>query len=273
MVHPRYYEIRYAINPYMKDAAGHLLRVDKQLALEQWTSLKKLYESLGFPVEVIEGTHEFPDMVFAANQVFPFRDLKTGKKSVLLSEMKSAQRKGEVPFFETFFQKGGYEVYRFSHPSICCEGNGDLLLHPSRPLIFAGYGHRTDIQAVNEISNRFGYEVLPLRLLSEDFYHLDTCLAVLNAETALVQPEAFDTETFQQLQRQFKTLIPVDRSTNIRDFVCNAHSPNGTDVICHKLTDPLRNQLEDLGFRVHQSPTSEFIKAGGSIFCMKMMIF
>ena len=85
MVDPEYFDVVYVINPHMKDQVG---KVDHKKARVQWKALRTVYEKLGFPVEVLPGVPGLPDMVFAANQSFPFVTSE-GKKKVILSRVLS----------------------------------------------------------------------------------------------------------------------------------------------------------------------------------------
>src|SRR5688500_9162627 len=60
---PTYFDVTYAINPWM--AGGE--PVDRDLAQEQWDTLRALYVRLGHRVEIVEPVEGSPDMVFAAN--------------------------------------------------------------------------------------------------------------------------------------------------------------------------------------------------------------
>src|SRR5690606_9944404 len=95
MVNPIGFKVSYAINPYMTDKQGKLNAVDENLAYQQWINLKNKFIELGVSVEVVDGNADCPDMVFCANQTFPF--IKDGKKSVLLSRMHSTFRQPEIP--------------------------------------------------------------------------------------------------------------------------------------------------------------------------------
>lgn len=245
MVSPDHFTVSYSINPYMKDADGNLNKIDGQLAKSQWADLKATYERIGYKVQVLEGHSALPDMVFAANQAFPYRSALTGEKSVFLSRMRAPQRRAEVEYFDHFYRDQGYNIEQTRDPKACIEGNGDLLIHPSLPIVIAGYGYRTDLTVVEEISLRLGLTLLPVKLLSEDFYHLDTCLSIMNAETALIQRSAFEPEVYECLNILFPDLIEVDRATNVKNFTCNSHCPNGQDVIIQKDPPPSKPNSTD----------------------------
>ena len=63
MCRPEHFEVSYAINPWMDVTAG----VDRELAIQQWDTLRQTYLDLGHDVEVITPEPGLPDMVFAAN--------------------------------------------------------------------------------------------------------------------------------------------------------------------------------------------------------------
>lgn len=94
MVSPLFFDVLYSINPHMTDKDGKLNKVDKPLAINQWKELKKTFESTGQNVAVIDGQKDLPDMVFCANQTFPY--LKDGAKHIILSKMHSEKRHPEV---------------------------------------------------------------------------------------------------------------------------------------------------------------------------------
>ena len=51
---------------------------------------------------------------------------------------------------------------------------------------------RSDQAAAPVISDLFGCEVVPLRLIDPRFYHMDTCLCPLTGGEVLYYPNAFD---------------------------------------------------------------------------------
>src|SRR6056297_878589 len=90
MVSPEHFDVKYNINPHMVNAEGELNQVDTVQAQRQWTDLKSIFESIGLKVEVLPGQPNLPDMVFCANQTFPF--LKNDQPAFVLSQMHSEKR-------------------------------------------------------------------------------------------------------------------------------------------------------------------------------------
>src|ERR1700741_80405 len=83
MVDPAHFQVRHVINPHMEGMIG---AVDQERAYDEWSAIKRAYESLGFPVTVVDGTDDFPDIVFAANQLLPYVDAN-GQPALVLSHM------------------------------------------------------------------------------------------------------------------------------------------------------------------------------------------
>lgn len=268
MTTPDHYEVAYVINPHM---AGNVGAVDREQALRQWKALRETYAALGCEVHVLEGRAGLPDMVFCANQTLPY--LMHEQRGVVLSRMFAPERRDEVPHFESFFCTLGYETTNLPENVQAFEGMGDALWHPGRALLWGGYGFRTDPRAYDFLSDRLQIPVLALRLEDPDFYHLDTCLCLLDEETALVYPGAFDAGGIGLLRRFFPRLLEAPEDEARELFACNAHSPDGHHVIIQRGTTRTCRMLIETGFTPIEVDTGEFLKAGGSVFCMKLMFW
>lgn len=273
MADPEYFDVKYAINPFMKDETGELKKVDKAKARAQWKSLSEAYRKLGFEVVVIEGRPNLPDMVFAANQSFPFWLTKENRPAVILSRMASPFRKAEVPFFGDWYEENGYRVFEIPDETLTFEGNGDVLVQNSLPVIWAASGPRTNPKVAKYLEEITGYEVRSLTLRHPDFYHLDTCFSVLNDTTVAVYPSAFDSDDMRQIRKGFAKVIEIDFEECHFAFAGNCHCPDGKNVLVQPGADRFKAALESHGFRVTEIDTSEFMKSGGSVFCMKMMAY
>ena len=184
MVEPDYYKIEYAINPFMLDENGKLKQVDGAKAKEQWAALVEVYKSLGVKVHTLKARPELPDMVYAANNALVFFNPQTGKKTAVMAKMKSPFRRPEVPFFEKWYLENGYDVLHLEKFTGSFEGCGDALIQHKRtsPIVWGGYGQRTDKSVYYELIDRFNFHVITLELVHPDFYHLDTCFAILKED-------------------------------------------------------------------------------------------
>lgn len=269
MVTPSHFRIEYSINPYMKKD-GVLQTVDTHKAHQQWHNLKNCYENLGFTVEILESQPNLPDMVFAANQSFPFSDVD-GKPCVLMSNMHSNFRREEVIFFENWYRKNGYNIFRLP-PIGSFEGNGDAIIHPGKRLIWGGFGHRTQSQIYSYIAKELDFNVIMLKLINPYFYHLDTCFSILDENTVTIIPEAFEPKGLEMIKAVFSTVITLDLDECINFFAGNCHCPDGRNVILNPGSDDFQKKLVDAGFSYHTVDTSEFMKSGGSVFCLKMQL-
>ncbi len=267
MTTPSHFEVAYVINPHM---AGNVGTVDAEQARVQWQALRETYETLGFDVEVVEGGADLPDMVFCANQTLPFLR-KDGSKAVLLSQMHAPQRRGEVPFYRAFFEREGYAVHTLP-PGVekGFEGMGDALWHAGRRLLWGGYGFRTGLEAYEEAARLLDAPICVLRLDDPDFYHLDTCLSLLDEHTALYVPSAFQEEGLGLLRALIPTLISVPEDEARTLFACNAHCPDGEHVVIQRGCTETNAALREAGFTPVEVDTDEFLKSGGSVFCMKL---
>ncbi len=266
MVTPEHYQVEHVINPYMK---GNIGSVDQADAHVQWSSLRRSYLALGIGVNNISGVEGSPDMVFCANQTLPGL-AAGGEKRVLLSNMAEEVRQSEVGHFAGFFADHGYDVVRLAS-GLRLEGCGDSIWHHNRRLLWCGHGFRSDPAAFYQACELFDVPGILLELRDEAFYHLDTCLAVLNHDTALWVRAGFAPESAEILERLIPRLIEVPFHEAGSLLACNAHSPDGKTVFIQSGCDETNALLRSAGFSVREVDTGEFLKSGGSVFCMKQM--
>src|SRR5699024_5538189 len=114
----------------------------------------------------------------------------------------------------------------------------------------------------------FDVPVLTLKLADEKFYHLDTCFCVLNDKTVLIYPDAFCEESLTLINTVFENVIHASRYEAEELLACNAACPDGRNVIIQQGCTDVNKKLRDAGLTIHEVSTNEFLKSGGSVFCM-----
>ena len=251
MCPPRYFAVTYAINPWMEPAKP----ADAVTALRQWARLREIYLDLGHHVRMIEPVPGLPDMVFAANGAF----VADGK--VLGARFRYPQRAAEADAYLGWFRGSGYTEVRT--PEHVHEGEGDVLF--ARGTLLAGYGFRSDQAAAAELTGLFGLPVVSLRLVDPRFYHLDTALCVLDADTAMYYPAAFDDAGRAAIAAQFAELIEA-KDEDAEVLGLNAVS-DGLHVVLPAQATGLAAQLSQHGFEPVGVDMSELLKGGGGPKC------
>ena len=118
MCSPDFFDIIDVKNPHMAGKKGMLF---KELAIQQWTNLKAVYTSLVNKkllkkCATIPGAEDCEDMVFAANQTFPWLR-NNEEKVVIMSKMKHPSRQKEVVHYKRFFESQNYKILELKHPS------------------------------------------------------------------------------------------------------------------------------------------------------------
>ncbi|MBV8117083.1 MAG: amidinotransferase [Candidatus Eremiobacteraeota bacterium] len=270
MCPPAYFAVRDVKNPFMDPHAA----VDSVRAFRQWTALRDAFVALGLSVEAIDPIEDLEDMVFAANQVFVGRG-RRHKRFVVPSRMRYASRQREVAAFVTWFTQRGFDIVDLdldARAGEFLEGHGDLMRQPNSRVIWAGHGHRSSASGVARFERAMQHEglhVVPVELVDPTFYHLDTCLAPLNGDAALVYPGAFAPDSLCAMRNGWPRLHEVPRVDALQ-FVCNGVAVNGRFVASH-VTPWLERVLRDEALVPLRVDTTEFEKSGGSVFCMKML--
>jgi N-dimethylarginine dimethylaminohydrolase len=111
--------------------------------------------------------------------------------------------------------------------------------------------------------------------VGEPFYHLDTCLAVLDEDSVLLHPPAFRAEALDRLARLFPRLIEADAS-EAREHLpatrtrCRRARARARLCSCRRRPSGTAARLAAEGFAPQAVDVDEFHKSGGSIFCLKM---
>jgi N-dimethylarginine dimethylaminohydrolase len=131
---------------------------------------------------------------------------------------------------------------------------------------------RSRSDALPYLEELLGTAVQPLELARSHFYHLDTCFCPLEGGFLLYYPAAFRRNSLQAIE----SIVPSDQrlavsSQDAFDFACNAINI-GQHVILNRASDELQDWLRERGFTVHQTPTTEFLKSGGSAKCLSLSL-
>lgn len=270
MCPPDHFDVVDVKNPHM---AGNLGRVDRALARRQWDDLRAAFDEAELDVLTIPALRGCEDMVFTANQTFTGPDA-SGRPTAMLSSMRHESRRREVPAFEEWFERHGWHVAGPFPPEPAFEGGGDALWHPGRRLIWCGWGFRSDATVHGRLAETFGCPVVSLALRSETWYHLDTCLCPLDETTALYVRPAFDDAGTALLSALFPNLVAADPDEAAHAFACNAAVAGASrTVVIDRRAVQTAHAIRALGFRVHEVDTGEYLKSGGSVFCMKQWIW
>ena len=251
MCPPEHFAVTYAINPWMRPDQP----ADAATAMRQWARLRQVYLELGHQVRTIEPVPGLPDMVFAANGATVIGGRVLGVR------FRFPQRAGEAGAYLAWFRDRGYPDVRA--PRYVNEGEGDVLF-TGRALL-AGYGFRSDQAAAAELAGVFGLPVVSLRLVDPRFYHLDTALCVLDADTAMYYPAAFDDAGRAAIAAQFAELIEA-KDEDAEVLGLNAVS-DGRHVVLPVQARNLAAQLRERGFEPVEVDMSEVLKGGGGPKC------
>lgn len=255
MCRPTTFSVTYSINPWMNQDQP----VDLALAKYQWLELKSTIENLGGSVVFLDQHVDLPDMVFAANAGIIYNE------HVVLSNFRYPERQPEREKFKSWFINNGYIVHTLPD-EFTFEGGGDCFIWKDH--LIAGWGYRSDKEAVERVAELLGLKCITLKLQDERFYHLDTCMLVIDdADTCLYYPGAFKDSDIKKLPFN---MVPVTED-DAKRFVCNGVKIKN-NIIMTKPSASLLKELDKKRINVVEVETSEFIKSGGSARCLVLEI-
>ena len=274
LVDPSAFDVRYRINPHMGG------RVDPDRRDAQWAALHEAVETHADEVAVLDPAEvaenlgpdatppaDLPDLVYCANHGLPTPD-GTG---VVPATMATAERAGEPAYFEAWAREQGYEVLE-PVDAEKFEGMGDALWHPGRRLLWGGHGFRTDRAVYDELAERLDTRVVTLEPTDERYYHLDLCLAPLDEETALVAPEALTERGLAKVERVFDRVVEAPAEEAREGLACNCRRVADGTVLIGAGNPETERRLNEAGYPTHAVEVDEFLKGGGSVFCLSLAL-
>jgi N-dimethylarginine dimethylaminohydrolase len=291
MCEPTGYDVNYVINPYMASQI-----VDGAKALRQWRSVKDALIDAGASVTVVEGDARYPDMVFAANaaHVVSTRHLlvksqaltsEVSTTTAIIAKFRSEHRAGEQKLWADRLSK----IYNIEslvslssigydgHGNPYFEGQGDVVTLPGTNYLI-GYGQRTSIDGLRIaqlwLTVLGAKSVVAVELVSQHFYHLDTCLFA-GSKGSLYIPEAFSDpqHVAEQVRRRSPagSLVTEVTADEGKSLCCNAVEVSPGVVVSGIMPPRIRNLMTHvMGYKLIEVDTSEFLKAGGSVRCMTL---
>jgi N-dimethylarginine dimethylaminohydrolase len=250
MCRPEHFRVSYRINPWMFPENP----TDTDLALTQWQSLYDTYLGLGFEVHLIDPVEGLPDMVYAANGGLVVDGVAYGAK------FHHGERAPEAAHYLSWFADHGFRTVDAEEIN---EGEGDFL--PVGQRILAAHGFRSDHASHRELARIFDREVVSLRLVRPDYYHLDTALAVVDQQTLCYLPSAFDDESREKLQKLYPDAILAGEE-DAAWLGLNLFS-DGRSVVMAVQATGLADDIRDRGFEVFGVDMSELLLGGGGVKC------
>jgi N-dimethylarginine dimethylaminohydrolase len=261
MCPPRSYQVAYDINPWMTRNVGS----PTPDAQRQWDRLVETLRCAGdVTIETIAPVPGLPDQVFTANAA-----LVSGRLAIV-STFRHPQRRREQAPNRAWLARYGFGTTFLRQTFF--EGAGDALFDRVRPHLYIGYGWRTERAAIAQLGETLGVRTLPLLLVDERFYHLDTALCPLGSGHVLAYMDAFSPHAQRLLRRHIDPghLIEVGLEDALA-FACNAVDV-GDSIVLHSATRKLRERLHAAGYRVFATDLGEYHKAGGSAKCLTLRL-
>lgn len=252
---PTHFRIEYTINHWM--SKNNQVQPEKVEA--QWNALLENYTRLGAKVEVFESVDGWPDQVFTGDSIFLYG------KHAIAGRFRFFERSGEVSPMIKRFEQRGYTIHQVPD-GLFFEGNGEAIAWDGR--ILAGYGVRSDREALDFLSKTLDVEVTPFRVLPPHF-HVDTIVCPLRENLLAYVPSGMDEESRQRIESLGVDLIAIDQD-EAQELACNSMALSDDVIVSTHKAPKFHKELEKVGFKVISLDLSEFAKSGGGAKCLTL---
>ncbi len=271
LVDPAHFNVSYVINPWMDpgawaaDPAGHALE-----ARASFSALCAALRTSGAALDICPGVPGLPDMVFTANAAVVL------DRRALVARFARPERQGEEQHYLAIFKECVARCHldeaEIFPENTFQEGAGDAIWDANRQLFWAGHGQRSLLRAADELRAFFGKDVVPLRLATDRFYHLDTCFCPLSGGEVLFYPPAFSSTALARIHDHVAPHLRLEaRREDAAAFCVNAVNI-GRDIIMARPPEHLRAMLAERGYTVTGVDLDPFILSGGGAYCMTLRL-
>ena len=265
------FEVSYKNNPWMTPEAWRANEAQNRAhARAAQQDLASALRQAGARVTIMDGVPGLPDMVFPANAAI----VLNGR--AMTARFRHHERQGEERHFFSQFMRLRDEgvLWEVAYAPKGCwqEGAGDCIWDASRQLFWAGFGPRSSFDAIAAIKDYFGAPVIPLELVSGQYYHLDTCFAPLSGGEILYYPPAFSKMSLAAI----KDRVPADALIEASDedaqrFAVNAVNI-GREIVMAEPSRRLGERLAERGYNTQALHLAPFIMSGGGAYCMTLRL-
>jgi N-dimethylarginine dimethylaminohydrolase len=143
-------------------------------------------------------------------------------------------------------------------------GAADAVFDRRRPILYVGYGYRTEHQAATQLGKLLGVRTMPLELAEAGLPYLDQVLCPLANGHLLVHLPGLSPAAQKLLRRTVEddALIEVS-AEDARAYACSPIA-FGDALVMHPASRRLRERLQSAGYRLFATDLSEFHALGGS---------
>jgi N-dimethylarginine dimethylaminohydrolase len=228
-------------------------------ALGAWRQWERFVEVLqvaaDVDIELVDPAPQAPDLVFTASAA-----LVSGDLAIVASMRDETQRLSRQVYRGTLARLGFATT---SLQETAFSGCADALFDRVRPIVYVGYGPRSDRMVTIQLSEIVDARIVALGLADPDaFPHLDTVLCPLRSGHVLAYMPAFTPHAQRLLRRIIDPVHLIEVSAvDASNLACNAVEI-GDALIFHDVSRALSEELVAAGYRIFSTELSDFVRAG-----------
>lgn len=235
-------------------SAPELGKPNYENALKQHESYIETLKKCGVKVEILESLNNFPDSCFMEDVAV------VTKKCAIITNPGAQSRNKETEYIVETLKKyyDEKDIHYIKSPGTL-EG-GDVMMVEDH--FYVGKSARTNSEGIKqfiEILNK--YDLSGSEVVLEKVLHLKTGVNYIENNTLLVSGEFIDKEEFKDYK---KIIIPEDEAYASNCIWVNDY------VIVPTGYPKVKKLIEDAGYKVLCTDTSEFRKIDGGLSCLSL---
>lgn len=262
-------------NIWMKELTDPV--INKHKALHQFMELYNFMAANSL-VYLLPSKEKLQDQTYVANLGIMLPH--TSEKTVVLSNFRSEQRRGEESVGDVFFSMLDMKL-EMAPPYF--EGEADLKYIKSN-LYIGGHDIRTSLNSLEWFENKFDMKVIKIPMKNEYLFHLDCLCFPLSVDTVMLCTSLIDKDTINSLQK-FVNIIDVSidhayygitNCVRMGKLILCASNLNELKI-SDDYYDTEKTKVEEIskicakeGFEPVFFNLSEFYKSGAMLSCLVM---
>jgi N-dimethylarginine dimethylaminohydrolase len=225
-------------------------------ARRQWERFVELLRvAAEVRIDLVDPAPQAPDLVFTAHAALVNRDL------AIVATPRAPSYLHVRQVYRGTLARLGFATTSLDGSFFA--GSADALFDRVRPVMYVGYGPRSDRMGGLQLGEMIDARVVPIGLCDPRFPHLDTVLCPLGSGHVLAYMPALNPHAQRLLRRivEPEYLIEVSAADALQ-FACNAVELADA-LIVHEASRGLRDRLLAAGYRVFATDLSDFVRCGG----------
>ena len=245
--------------------------MDYDKALYQHDKMAQAYRDYGVDVTYVED----PKAAFFPNIIYIRDTFTMTPQGAIISRLASKARSGEEKIISLTLANIGIPIIATPFHNMKLEGPDIVIVNSD--LVFLGIGLRTNIEAVNFVSEILKIQGFSDIIIVQTTYgcgHLDGVINLINSKYAAIVPRRASYILYESLKRHGYSIVELTNINEVDTLMSiNFVGINNETILINKNAKDSIQKYNDCGVKCVEVDVSELTNGGGSVHCMTGVVW